>query len=95
MLSPRQAAVCIAVLTGLAYLNSFGGEFVFDDVPEIALNPALDQLLPPWEAMFHGHKSPARPLPYLSTGRSGGRRPSAITSRTWQCMSSRRSPFST
>jgi len=66
MLSPRQSAVCIAVLTGLAYLNSFGGEFVFDDVPEIALNPALDQLLPPWEAMFHGHKAPARPLPYLS-----------------------------
>jgi tetratricopeptide (TPR) repeat protein len=66
MLSPRQSALCIAALTGLAYLGSFGGDFVFDDVPEIALNPALDQLLPPWEAMFRGQKAPARPLPYLS-----------------------------
>ncbi|MFM7291150.1 MAG: hypothetical protein ACKO6B_07960, partial [Planctomycetia bacterium] len=66
MLSPRQSALCIAALTGLAYLSSFGGDFVFDDVPEIALNPSLDQLLPPWEAMFRGQKAPARPLPYLS-----------------------------
>ncbi|MFM9196302.1 MAG: tetratricopeptide repeat protein [Planctomycetia bacterium] len=66
MLSLRQSALVIAALTGLAYLNSFGGDFVFDDVPEIALNPALDQLLPPWEAMFRGQKAPARPLPYLS-----------------------------
>jgi tetratricopeptide (TPR) repeat protein len=60
------AAAAVVALTCLAYLNSFGGDFVFDDVPEIALNPALNQLLPPWEAMFRGQKAPARPLPYLS-----------------------------
>ena len=65
-LSPRQSALCIAALTTLAYLSSFGGDFIFDDASEIASNPALDQLLPPWEAMFHGQKAPARPLPYLS-----------------------------
>jgi tetratricopeptide (TPR) repeat protein len=66
MLSPRQSVLCVAALTGLAYFGSFGGDFVFDDVVEIASNPALDQLLPPWEAMFRGQNAPTRPLPYLS-----------------------------
>jgi len=61
-----QAATVVVLLTCLAYLNSFGGVFVFDDIPEIAANPSLDSLWPPWEAMFHGQKAPARPLPYLS-----------------------------
>jgi protein O-mannosyl-transferase len=66
MTTTRRAVVGIAALTCLAYLNSFAGDFVFDDVPEIALNPAMEQLFPPWEAMFRGQKAPARPLPYLS-----------------------------
>ena len=66
MVTTRRAAIGIAVLTIVAYLNSFGGDFVFDDVPEIALNPAMERLFPPWEAMFRGQKAPARPLPYLS-----------------------------
>ena len=66
MITTHRAVIGIAALTCLAYLNSFGGDFVFDDVPEIALNPAMEQLFPPWEAMFRGQKAPARPLPYLS-----------------------------
>ena len=61
-----QAALFVAVLVGVAFLNSFGGQFVFDDVHEIERNPWLEPLLPPWQAMFVGHKLPARPLPYLT-----------------------------
>jgi hypothetical protein len=56
------AAAAIVVLTCVAYLNSFTGDFVFDDIPEIASNPALDRLWPPWGPMFGG-ENPARPLP--------------------------------
>jgi tetratricopeptide (TPR) repeat protein len=59
------AAAAIVLLTCLAYLNSFTGDFVFDDIPEIASNPALDRLWPPWGPMFGG-ENPARPLPYYS-----------------------------
>lgn len=61
-----QAAIFVAVLACVAFLNSFGGQFVFDDVHEIERNPWLEPLLPPWQAMFTGHRLPARPLPYLS-----------------------------
>jgi tetratricopeptide (TPR) repeat protein len=61
-----QAAIVVVLLTCLAYLNSFGGAFVFDDIGEIYGNPAMEQLFPPWEAMFNGPKAPARPLPYLT-----------------------------
>lgn len=64
--SPRQAAAVVAAVTCLAYANSFWGAFVFDDAREIAENPAIRQLLPPWEAMFGGNRLPARPLPYLA-----------------------------
>ena len=30
------------------------------------LNPLMQWLVPPWEAMFVGKKLPARPLPYLT-----------------------------
>ena len=65
-LRPAQAATVVVLLTCLAYLNSFGGTFVFDDIGEIYGNPAMEQLFPPWEAMFKGVKAPARPLPYLT-----------------------------
>jgi tetratricopeptide (TPR) repeat protein len=61
-----QAALFVAVLTVVAFLNSFGGQFVFDDVHEIERNPWLEPLLPPWQAMFVGNALPARPLPYLT-----------------------------
>ena len=65
-LTARQAALFVAVITCVAFLNSFGGRFVFDDVHEIERNPSIERLLPPWDAMFVGNKLPARPLPYLT-----------------------------
>ena len=65
-LTARQAAIFVAVITCVAFVNSFVGKFVFDDIPEIERNPAMETLLPPWEAMFVGNKLPARPLPYLT-----------------------------
>ena len=59
------AVVAIVAITCLAYANSFSGDFVFDDIPEIKANPALDRLWPPWGPMFGGD-NPARPLPYFS-----------------------------
>ena len=61
-----QAGLFLAAITCIAFLNSFAGTFVFDDIHEIQRNPALERLLPPWEAMFTGNKLPARPLPYLT-----------------------------
>jgi hypothetical protein len=60
------AALVVGLLTCIAYGNSFDGEFVMDDISEIALNPAMEQLFPPWKAMFVGRLLPARPLPYLT-----------------------------
>jgi tetratricopeptide (TPR) repeat protein len=65
-LTTRQAALFVAVITCVAFLNSFGGRFVFDDIHEIERNPSIERLLPPWDAMFVGNKLPARPLPYLT-----------------------------
>ena len=65
-LTARQAALFVAVITCVAFLNSFAGKFVLDDIQDIEHNPALEQLFPPWEAMFVGNKLPARPLPYLT-----------------------------
>ena len=62
----RQAALFVAVITCVAFLNSFWGRFVFDDIHEIERNPSMERLLPPWNAMFVGNKLPARPLPYLT-----------------------------
>ena len=57
-----QAALFVAVLTCIAFLNSFFGVFVYDDIHEIERNPAMEHLFPPWDAMFHGNMLPARPL---------------------------------
>jgi len=65
-LTARQAATFVAVITCVAFLNSFAGKFVLDDIQDIAHNPALEQLFPPWDAMFVGNRLPARPLPYLT-----------------------------
>ena len=58
----------IAVLAAVAagYANSLFGGFVFDDVGEIAANPAIRTLWPPTVPMFGGRQLAARPLPYLS-----------------------------
>jgi len=65
-LTPRTAALIVVVCTVVAYLNSLGGRFVMDDRCEIADNPAIRSLVPPWRAMLGGRNMPARPLPYLS-----------------------------
>ena len=65
-LNARQAAIFVAVITCVAFLNSFAGKFVLDDIQDIEHNPSLEQLFPPWDAMFVGNKLPARPLPYLT-----------------------------
>ena len=65
-LTVRQAALFVAVITCVAFLNSFAGKFVLDDIQDIEHNPSLEQLFPPWDAMFVGNKLPARPLPYLT-----------------------------
>lgn len=65
-ITPRLAAIAIAALTCVAYLNSFGGAFLFDDLTEVCQNPAMERLVPPWDAMFKGQDAPTRPLPYLS-----------------------------
>ena len=62
----KLAAAVLAGVTLLAFSNSFRGAFVMDDIYEIALNPAMRRLVPPFEAMFVGHTLPARPLPYLT-----------------------------
>ncbi|WP_415909900.1 tetratricopeptide repeat protein [Oleiharenicola sp. Vm1] len=41
---PWFAAALLALLTVAAYLNSFRGQFLFDDVPSIVTNPALHSL---------------------------------------------------
>ena len=56
----------MAAITCVAFLNAFWGKFVLDDISEIERNPAIRQLLPPWQAMFVGNRLPARPLPYLT-----------------------------
>ena len=60
------AAVIVASLAVAAFANSFAGTWVYDDVVEIARNPALDVLWPVWKPMTAGNRLPARFLPYLS-----------------------------
>jgi len=53
---PRAVApgLAIAAAALLAYANSLGGPFVFDDVPSIVDNPALRSLWPPWPLLAPG-----------------------------------------
>jgi len=63
---PWGVAACLACATFLAYANSFRGVFMMDDLADILQNPAIRSLKTPVAAMFHGHKLPARALPYLT-----------------------------
>ena len=62
----RKAALLVTLATCAAFSSSFSGRFVFDDIHEIAENPGLSQLWPPWRPMVAGNRLPARPLPYLT-----------------------------
>jgi protein O-mannosyl-transferase len=75
--SVSRAALLVAVITCVAFLNSFHGKFVYDDIQEIERNPALREL-PLVRAMFAGNRLPPRPLPYLTfaiDGAAWGTRP--------------------
>ena len=60
----RAGALIIIAVGTLAYLTSFEGAFVFDDLDYVG-TPDVRQLLPPWDAMF-GAKNVSRPLIGLS-----------------------------
>jgi tetratricopeptide (TPR) repeat protein len=54
----------ILAIGALAYINSFEGAFVYDDVMYVGI-PDVQQLWPPWPAMF-GKQNASRPLIGLS-----------------------------
>lgn len=60
------AAVAVAAVTLAAHAPAWRGVFVYDDVSEIAENPAIRVLWPPWVPMFEGTPMPHRPLPYYT-----------------------------
>lgn len=60
------AAAVVAAATLFAHAPAWRGDFVSDDIAEIAENPAIRVLWPPWVPMFEGTRMPHRPLPYYS-----------------------------
>ncbi|NBW95461.1 MAG: tetratricopeptide repeat protein [Planctomycetia bacterium] len=56
----------ILALAAVAYGNTLGVPFVWDDIREVRENVALDTLWPPSVAMFEGGRLPHRPLPYYT-----------------------------
>lgn len=60
------AAIALAVATIVAHAPAWRGAFVGDDISEIAENPAIRVLWPPWVPMFEGTPMPHRPLPYYT-----------------------------
>jgi hypothetical protein len=60
------AAVALTAATLFAHAPAWRGAFVSDDVSEIAENPAIRVLWPPWVPMFEGTPMPHRPLPYYT-----------------------------
>ena len=53
-------------ITAAAYAPCMRGPFLWDDLSEIAENPAIHTLVPPWRPMFEGGELPHRPVPYLT-----------------------------
>jgi hypothetical protein len=60
------AAVAVAAVTLAAHAPAWRGAFVLDDISEIAENPAIRVLWPPWVPMMEGTPMPHRPLPYYT-----------------------------
>ena len=60
------AALVVAMATITAHAPAWRGDFVSDDVAEIAENPAIRTLWPPWVPMMEGTPMPHRPLPYYT-----------------------------
>src|SRR3954471_9295561 len=49
------AAAVIVVAGIVAYGNSLGGPFIFDDPSSIVANPTIRSLWPPWGPLFPPH----------------------------------------
>jgi hypothetical protein len=60
------AAIAVALATVAAHAPAWRGAFVGDDISEIAENPAIRVLWPPWVPMLEGTPMPHRPLPYYT-----------------------------
>jgi len=60
------AGCAIALATIAAHAPAWRGAFVLDDITEIAENPAIRVLWPPWVPMMEGTPMPHRPLPYYT-----------------------------
>jgi hypothetical protein len=60
------SALVLAAVTIGAHAPAWRGAFVGDDISEIAENPAIRVLWPPWVAMMEGTPLPHRPLPYYT-----------------------------
>lgn len=60
------AAIAVALATIAAHVPAWRGAFVGDDISEIAENPAIRVLWPPWVPMMEGTPLPHRPLPYYT-----------------------------
>ena len=59
-------AVFSIAVTAAAYAPCIRGPFLWDDLSEIAENPAIRAVLPLWRPMFTGGELPHRPVPYLT-----------------------------
>ena len=60
---PWLVAAVIAAVVIATHWPSLDGEFLFDDVGEIAENRSIRSLWPPWRPMFEGGSLPHRPIP--------------------------------
>jgi hypothetical protein len=60
------AALAVAAVTIVSHAPAWRGAFVGDDISEIAENPAIRVLWPPWVPMMEGTAMPHRPLPYYT-----------------------------
>jgi len=70
MTQPRVVAVVVAIVVAVAtvaaHAPAWRGAFVSDDISEIAENPAIRTVWPPWVPMMEGTPMPHRPLPYYT-----------------------------
>ena len=67
MITVRQAAIGIVLLTWVASINSSAVDFVFEDMPEILFKRPMSPLFSPWGDMPKGPKPPVRTPPDPNT----------------------------
>lgn len=63
----KHGLLALILLGGLiAYLPSFLGDYVYDDMHEIQTSGNMQTSTNLWDVMFEGNSLPARPIPYLT-----------------------------